>query len=360
MTKETIIHLGTDLSLPHNVTLESLFKKEHGLTEIIEKLSSAARADAMAHDPKTKKGRDGLISLAAKVSKSKAELDRQGKALTEAQRKEIAAVNAGRKFAEDCLAALRDEIRKPVTDWELAEQSRVAAIKDRLAALDADRADANCSPAQIASVMAEINAIETGEDWHEYKHEAEIAKDKALAALRQNLTIAEKREADAAELAALRAEAAAREEADRRRREAEEAEARQIAAEKAEAERLAQIERDKAEAVARAQKEAEERANAEAERLRIEAAQKEAEYKSNIAAEAAKAEAAAKAERARIEDERKAESDARAKREADHAHRARISGEIADALRDMSGNATPELIAAAIMEGKIPHVRAIL
>ena len=48
------------------------------------------------------------------------------------------------------------------------------------------------------------------------------------------------------------------------------------------------------------------------------------------------------------------------KREADQAHRSKIHADIAAALQSMSGSATPSAIASAIMDGKIPHVVAVL
>lgn len=374
MNAATEIEQGTALALPAATDLAALFKREDGIAGIVAQLEIAARDEAKGYDASTKKGREALKSLAAKVSTSKAELDRQGKALTEQQRKEIDAVNAGRRIADQRLAALRDEIRKPVTEWEKAEEDRIEALKARVARMEGAQPSEDTSEA-IRALIQRIEAVELDDSWAEYKAHAAVAKDAKLTELRRKLAAAEQREAEQAELARLRAEQAKRDEEDRLRREAEEAEARRIEAEKAEAERLAKIERDKAEAAERARKEAEEKAKAEAERASREAAAREAqllrerEAAKRVAEEAearrvrelAEAEertkAAAQAERDRIAAERAAEDDARRKREADQAHRAKIRAEIVDALSAMRGNASPEQIADALMAGRIPHVR---
>ncbi|MCA0204333.1 MAG: hypothetical protein LCH92_08325 [Proteobacteria bacterium] len=372
MNAATEIEQGTALALPAATDLAALFKREDGIAGIVAQLEIAARDEAKGYDASTKKGREALKSLAAKVSTSKAELDRQGKALTEQQRKEIDAVNAGRRVADQRLAALRDEIRKPVTDWEKAEEDRIEALKARLARMEGAQPSEDTSEA-IRALIQRVEAVELDDSWAEYKAHAAVAKDAKLTDLRRRLAATEKREAEQAELARLRAEQAKRDEEDRLRREAEEAEARRIEAEKAEAERLAQIERDKAEAAERARREAEEKAKAEADRASREAATREAqllrerEAAKRVAEEAearrvrelAEAEertkAAAQAERDRIAAERAAEEEARRKREADHEHRAQIRAEIIEALSAMRGAASPQQIADALMAGKIPH-----
>ena len=357
------------LTIPAPADLAALFKAENGIVAIISKLEAAAREEAKGYDASTKKGRDALKSLASRVSTSKAEIDRQGKALTEKQRAEINAVNAGRKVADERLAALRDEIRDPVTKWEQAEEKRVQALKDRLARLEQAQPENETSPA-IWHLIGRVEGVELDDSWAEYKPHAAVAKDKKLTELRALLVATETREAEQEELARLRAEAAAREEEDRKRKEAEEAEARRVEAEKAEAERLAQIERDKAAAAEQARKEAEEKAAEErapaareaeereaALRREAEAAKKaaeEAEERRLRGIEEAKraAEFAAQEERNRQARIREAEEEARRKREADAEHRAKIKADIVAALQEMPSK---EAIADALMAGEIAH-----
>ncbi len=371
-----------------------------------EKLYSQVKEAVDKHIPDltTKGGRDAIASTAYKVARTKTALIAQGKKLTEGWRDQTKKVNAACNTIEAKLDALRDEVRKPLNDWEAAETARIEALKVRFSALDAGRADAHCPSEQIKSVLAEIEATDIGEDWEEYQDEARIAKDRVLNALRQNLVIAEQRETDALELEELRALKAAKEEEDRQRRETEEAaaklreravKARQYIGEVekgfiggepqpygiliyeldrklpplidelgAYAEELHILRETALRSVTLSmqQQAAADAARAEEDRKasaeQAEAAAKEAAAKQKADDEArhkVELEAAAQAERDKIESDRKAEESARAKREADATHRAKIATDIADALRTMSGRATPEAIAESLIEGKIPH-----
>lgn len=346
MNEVTTIAQGSALDIAEGKDLATYFAKPDALADLLSRIETEVRSHAP--DLTTAKGRDAIKSLAAKVARSKTALDAAGKTLNEDHRAAINAVDAERRKVRDRLDALKLEARAPLTEWEEAEEARKARLTERLAALDAGRADAHCPRQQIADVLDEIKNTEIGEDWGEFREEARIARDRAVRDLTANLEIARQREAEQAELEQLRREKAEREEADRKRREAEEAEARRIAAEKSEADRQERIEREKAEAAHRAAREAEDRAAREA---------KEAEerHQRELAEAKAREERAAQAERDRIEAERRAEEEARAKREANKRHRAKIRGEIVEALSAMRGKATPEAIADALMAGEIPH-----
>jgi hypothetical protein len=370
---------GTAIALPEARSLAVMFRSDGGLDPLIAEIE--ARVRAHVPDVSTAAGRKAIASLAHTVARSKTALDDAGKRLNEDARAQINAVDAARRKLRDRLDALKDEARKPLDEWEAAEDARVEALKARLDRLSS-AAPAEDTSDSIKALIQRVEITAIDDSWQEYLPHAGKAKDATLNRLRAQLATTEQREAEAAELARLRAEAEARAEADRIKAEQEAAEARRIAAEKAQAERLAQIERDKREAAERAAREAEQRAAAEAERVRIETEQKaeaerkaaadreskmlreraeaEAQYKRKIAEIAAKAEAAAQAERDRIEAERKAAAEAQAAREADQAHRAKIAADIAAALRTMSGRATPEAIANALINGEIPHIKVML
>ncbi|RHZ96493.1 hypothetical protein D1114_07225 [Cereibacter sphaeroides] len=365
MTEQTT---GTALALPEPTALATMFRADGGLDPIIARIEAEARSHAP--DLTTVKGRKAIASLAYKIAQSKTALDEAGKALNEEARRQINAVDAERRKARERLDALKDEIRAPLTKWEADEDARVSGLKDRLHRLG------NASPNEDTSgdylaLIARVEAAAIDDSWQEFAADAARAKDATLDRLRKGLAQAEQRETQEAELARLRAEAAAREEAERQRIAAEEAERARIAAEKAEAERLARIEREKQEAAERAAKEAEARAAAEAARIQREAEEREAALK-RAAAEAEerhrremeeakrREETAAQAERDRIEAQRRAEEAARQKREADAAHRARIRDDIATSMNGFTDEAAARLIADAILDGAIPHVKAVL
>lgn len=335
----------TAVAIPDRTELVALFKTEGGLDPLIARIEAEVRSHVP--DVTTKKGRDAIASLAYKVARSKTTLDDAGKALTEEQRRQIAVVDAARRSMRERLDALKDEARKPLDAWEAAEKDRIDALKSRMVRLR-DAAPAEDTPDAFAAMIARVEATKIDDSWQEFAAEAAQVKDATLARLR-----------DAAELSRLRAEAAARAEADRIAAEAAAEAQRKADEERREADRLAQIERDKAEAAERAAREAEARAKAEAERQAKEAAEREAALQRELEAAKAREEAAAQAERDRIAEAARAEEEARAKRADDAAHRARVQGAIAEALEAYMQMGSMG-VADAIIGGAIPHVRAVL
>jgi vacuolar-type H+-ATPase subunit I/STV1 len=336
---------------------------------LIERIEAAVRSHVS--DLTTKKGRDAIASLAFKVSKSKTALDTAGKALTERQKSEIKVVDDARKKIRDRLDALRDEARKPLTDWEHAEEEKKARTEQAMKDLRSHGMNGMESPAEISAAAQFIKAISLDEIDGSALDMANEAREHTLKELRDMYAAAVQREQDAAELVALREASAARDEADRLAQvERDRVEAERVASEMAataerdrvEAERKAEVER-----IAMAAQEEDQAKEAEAARLVAIEADKLA------AVEAARAEAQRqhekerqadidriKAEADRAEKERQKAADDLAAREADISHRADVHAAITSALAAMAGNASPAQIASALMEGKIPHTKVSL
>lgn len=78
-------------------------------------------------DPSTPKGRAAIISKAAEVTKVKTTIEKIGKSLNEERKRLTDAVNADRNKAKTFLEDLKIKVRKPVTDWEEAEEKRLEA-----------------------------------------------------------------------------------------------------------------------------------------------------------------------------------------------------------------------------------------
>lgn len=303
-------------------------------------------------DLSTKKGRDRIASLAAKVSKSKVAVEKPGREYLKRLKEMPKVVEAElRGFVTD-MDALRDEVRKPLTDWEAAEAARVAEHKADLESLrNTDTTDA--SAAMIKSLIADMEAEEIGPDWEEFEAEAHRIKAASLATLREALAKREQYEAEQAELERLRAEREAQAQREREAqlvREAEER-ARREAEQAAQAEREAVIRRE-AEAKARElylkqQAEAAEREKAVAEQRAMQA---EIDAK-------AKAEQAAAAERKRYLDEQREAAKAAALREADQANRAAVNRAAMDAF--IAGGLPEECAKQAVIliaKKQIPNI----
>lgn len=303
-------------------------------------------------DLSTKKGRDRVASLAAKVSKSKVAVEKPGREYLKRLKEMPKVVEAELREFVTSMDDLRDEVRKPLTDWEAAEAARVAEHKAGLESLrNTDTTDA--SAAMIKSLIADMEAEEIGQDWEEFEAEAHRVKAASLATLREALVKREQYEAEQAELERLRAEREAQAQREREAqlvREAEER-ARREAEQAAQAEREAVIRRE-AEAKARElylkqQAEAAEREKAVAEQRAMQA---EIDAK-------AKAEQAAAAERQRYLDEQREAAKAAALREADQANRAAVNRAALDAF--IAGGLPEECAKQAVIliaKKQIPNI----
>ena len=325
------------------------------LDAIIAKVS--AHIALFKADVTTPEGRKDIKSMAYAVARSKTALDDVGEQLVKEMKKLPGQIDIGRKHARDTLDAIRDEVRKPLDDWEEAEDKRV---KRHAADLDELKAIAAQPPGSADDIRAWIVAVEAysdGPDREEFQDGFRLAKAAALTALREKLAARIKYDADQAELAQLRAEREAREAEDRKRREAEEAAQRerdrQAAIAKAAddareaAERKAIADREDAERRAQAEREAAERREAalkeqaaEAERRAVEAEQRAREQ---AAADVKRQEAAAKAE---------AEA-----RELDRANRAKVhSAALAAFIAAGMPEACAKQAVTLIAQRKIPNV----
>jgi len=316
---------STELALvPPKETALQVFQAANGLDPYLQKIR--AEIDGFTPDVSTKKGRDSIASIAHKVARSKTALDNVGKELV-AELKEIPKkIDDERRRMRDLLDAWKDEVRKPLTEWEAAEAARIAGHKETLAWLASfvdQRADLTAEQLQLQ--LTEVEAFEISAALDEFEADAARGKDKAVAALREQLARRIAHEEQLAEIARFNAEKAEREQKEREERIAREAAERATR----EAEQRAQAERDAA-----AKREADAKAAAERRELemklqaeradleKLEAQQRAEQAERNAAAQA---ERAAAAERQRIADEQaSAEREAKA-READKARRAEVN-----------------------------------
>lgn len=345
--------------LPPAETALQVFTTPAGLDPYLEKIKQ--ELDAFVPDVTTKKGRDAIASMAHKVARSKTALDNIGKELVAELKDVPKKIDAERKRMRDTLDAWKDDVRRPLTEWEEAEEARVNRHKAGLSWFEL-RATENSTldAAELKAAIFEVERVDVGQAWEEFEAEAHRAKAKALESLKAALEKREAYEAEQAELARLRAEAAAREQKEREERIAREAEERA----KREAEAQAQAERDAA-----AQREAQAKADAErrelelkltaerAERERAEAEQRAVQAEKDAEA---RAQAAAQAERQRIADEEAKVKAEEKRREEDKAHKGKVNRAALKAL--VEGGLTEDAAKIAITliaQGKVPSVRVI-
>ncbi|EML5582186.1 hypothetical protein R9D63_001108 [Klebsiella oxytoca] len=324
-----------DLVVIEKKNAMAVFTNNDQLDPLIELIEKEARS--LVPDVTTKKGRDAIASMAHKVARSKTYIDNAGKDLVAELKALPKQIDESRRVVRERLDALKDEVRRPLTEWE-AEQARIAAEKaaeeerQRIEAEQKAALEALRKQVEVDHEMALLMNDAFDRDQAEKKAEAE----------RQRIAHEEeiKRQAE---------EKAKREAAEKAQREIDAAAAREreaiLAKERAERERIEaqqRAEREQREAAERAVRE--KQAAVEAERRK---AQEEAD---RIRREAEQREQARLAEEKRKADEQ-------ARREADVKHRKTVGTDIVKALVANTSITRDQAIEVltAIKDGNIPH-----
>jgi len=345
-----------------------------GLQQFIELVKGEVLGEVP--DLKTRKGRERIASLAAKVSKSKTAVEKPGRDYLRRLKEMPKVVEAELREFVTKMDALRDETRRPLTEWEAAEDARIDRHNDAINRMKDLAAELGTLDAeQLQARLSELSAFQLGEAWEEFEAEAARTKEGALNAVQAALAARQKYDAEQAELARLRREAEERAEQDRIR-------LAQEAAVEAERQRVAQEQQAEREAAARREQElidqaaAQER-EAENQRLQLKLQAEQAE-RARIQAEADRVAAEQRmeqerqdaarrqeeaAEQARQEERRRADAAAaeilrqQEARERDQAHKAKVMGEAKTAL--MSLSITEELarcIVLKIARREVPNI----
>lgn len=353
----------TQLVVIEPTTAVALFTEGQGVDELLADIRQ--KASSLVPDVTTAKGRKEIASIAYAVAKTKTYLDGLGKELTDQYKEIPKRIDANRKAMRDYLDDLKDEVRAPLTQYEAAEEARVAALKERMTAFsDAKQATSELPSAELEHYLQQIEAIAIDDSWEEMTAQAGVAKDAAMLHLRTAIEKAKEREAQAAELERLRQEAAAREQADRERLIAEQAaaaEAQRQEQARLDAERRAAEARQREEQAKIQMYEADRRAQMAEEQRKAEAEQAEqrrlqAEENARRQAEEAAARAAEQ-ERQRIENEQRLKAEEDARRAADRVHRGRINSAI---VMDLMGLGLSEDVAVNLVKkiagNKIDHL----
>ena len=335
---------STELVVIEPANIPALFIKD-GCDPIIEGLKKEAAK--FEGDISTAKGRKEIASFARKFSTSKAMLDKLGKTLSDEYRAKIAPINVERNKIETCCNELRDQVRKPLTDWEDAEKKRVADIETRIKDIkntveqiyiNAMLVEGGVTSDLLSVELDKLKDVVIDDTFEEFELAATKAKEAALTQLEAKFIVLQNAEKEQGEADRLEKEQKEREE--------------KIAKESAEKEQKEREEKIAKESAEKAKKEAEEKAAKEAEekdrlaKEAIEKAERETlEAKLAIErVEREKREEAEKAEKNRlqaIEDEKKRHADqvkaneeADEKRQANKRHRNKIHREAKASLME--------------------------
>lgn len=325
----------TDLVVIEKKNAMAVFTNNDQLDPLIEAIEKEARS--LVHDVTTKKGRDAIASMAHKVARSKTYIDNAGKDLVAELKALPKQIDESRRVVRERLDALKDEVRRPLTEWE-AEQERIKA-EEAMNAMHAEALEMNIKFDQELAAKFEADhemALLMNKDFDREQAEKKAEAERQRIAREEEI----KRQAE---------EKAKREAAEKAQREIDAAAAREreviLAKERAERERIEaqqRAEREQREAAERAERE--KQAAVEAERRK---AQEEAD---RIRREAEQREQARLAEEKRKADEQ-------ARREADVKHRKAVGTEIVKALLANTSLTRDQAIEVltAIKDGNIPH-----
>ncbi|HBT5135817.1 hypothetical protein BME90_11445 [Klebsiella quasipneumoniae subsp. similipneumoniae] len=313
-----------DLVVIEKKNAMAVFTNNDQLDPLIEAIEKEARS--LVPDVTTKKGRDAIASMAHKVARSKTYIDNAGKDLVAELKALPKQIDESRRVVRERLDALKDEVRRPLTEWE-AEQERIKA-EEAMNALHAEALAMNEDfDRQLAARI---------ESDHEMALLMNDAFDRDQA--EKNAEAERQRIAREEEIKRQAEEKAKREAAEQAQREIDAAAAREreaiLAKERAEREQREAAER--AEREKQAAVEAERRkAQEEADRIRREAEQRE---------------------QARLAEEKR-KADEQARREADVKHRKAVGTEIVKALLANTSLTRDQAIEVltAVKDGRIPH-----
>ena len=267
---------ATDLVVIEKSNAMAVFTSKEQLDPLLEKIEQEVRS--FVPDVTTRKGRDAIASMAHKVARSKTYIDNAGKDLVAELKALPKQIDESRRVVRERLDALKDEVRRPLTEWE-AEQERVKAEEAMNALhtealvmnenIDLQRAIQFEADHEMALLMNDAFDRDREEKLR-LAEQAQRERDERLQREAAEKAQCEAEEKHRAELeAAARREAEARAATERAEREVREAQERtaRLAQEARE-----QAEREKQEAIAAEQRKAQE----EAARIKREADQREA------------------------------------------------------------------------------------
>lgn len=201
----------TDINLAviyHADQLPALFGKQTqdgkpkilGVVEAIEQ-----QAGSIVFDITTKAGQETCRKISATVAKAKTAIDNAGKTKKEEYTIFTKRIDSDRNLAKNRLQALQDAIRQPLTDMENAEKQRKEMLENRLNNLENYFDVYTVTSAAVGDAITTLQNTSIDESWEEYQSIAAAKKAQELDRLQTLFAQAQQREADATELAALRA-----------------------------------------------------------------------------------------------------------------------------------------------------------
>jgi colicin import membrane protein len=310
----------------------------------LDKIIARVRQEVEQHQPdiSTEKGRKAIASLARWVSTQKTIVEDYGKNMSMAIKRQATDIDAERKRGKEAFDALRDQARKPITDYEEAVKARADAHEQALKeVIELSNVPFGASVADIEARIAKLDEFAL-RPWEEFADRFAVGNDAVSLRLNQ---ILKETKAQEAERAAFK-----KSEEERIARESKEVKDRQA---KEQAERDERVAREATERAERAAQEREAQAKRDTEAAEARASRAEQEAKDA-------AQRAVVAEQKRVAAAKEAEAAEVKARENDKAHRLQIDKAIIVALSSL-GVPTEKAreITEAMAKGQIPNVKVV-
>lgn len=150
------------------------------IAEKAQEIVANLRAEVLTidRDVSTKKGREAIASMAAKIARSKTAADAFGKNLKAEYKAKVDAIDGIRRIFWDGLEALQKEFRQPLTEFEEQEKARIAGHEAALAAIPEHPGFGTTEVAADIAARLEFLRNYPARDWQEFKARA----DQAIAA----------------------------------------------------------------------------------------------------------------------------------------------------------------------------------
>lgn len=210
--------------LPEEKT-QLLFVKSEVTDEIIGKIEEEVKN--FVPDLSTASSRKEIASFAYKIAQTKSKLDDIGKSLTEQEKKKIKLIDDERKRLRDRLDELKTEARRPLTEWEQAEEEKARKLQELKDSV------INCKPTLDDTIDALKNKylFLKDFDFSQFPNNGEYEKSIAIAnmeALKSRKLQIEESEKQKAELAKIKAEQESKAEAERKAKAEQEAKQAEI------------------------------------------------------------------------------------------------------------------------------------
>jgi len=205
--KESEDSKTTILAKPLEIT--PVMFNDKSVIELVDKLDKDLRSIVL--DGETKEGRAECVTLANNVRKSKAHIDKVGASVVKPLKDKAKIIDGQRSEIKTKLEALAIHLRKPTTDWELKEETRISTHRANLQSILALKENIGFQIVpDLEKKQLQLKGFKEL-DYEEFQTDANLYTEGVEAALDGALAKAKQRVVDAAELEQLRKEKAEKE-----------------------------------------------------------------------------------------------------------------------------------------------------